>query len=126
MRQSYLAYRENLKVRLPNYADNRIETKDFLTGADGYDFESAAFYGMASYVTMCVTKGGYIGLVPKNAIEGDWISVLHGCPVPFILRKSTERDGDIFQLVQKVYVHGIMSGELLLDDRVKEQEIRLH
>ncbi|PMD37038.1 HET-domain-containing protein [Hyaloscypha variabilis F] len=126
MRQSYLSCRENLKVRLPNYADNRIETKDFLTGADGYDFESAAFYGMASHVTMCVTKGGYIGLVPKNAIEGDWISVLHGCPVPFVLRKSTERDGDIFQLVQKVYVHGIMSGELLLDDRVKEQEIRLH
>jgi hypothetical protein len=111
---------------LLNYPVNRIETKDFSTEADGYDFESTAFYGLASHVTMCVTKGGYIGLIPKNSIEGDWISVLPGCPVPFVLRKSTERDGDIFQLVQKAYVHGIMSGELLLDDRVKKQEIRLH
>ncbi|KAE9363002.1 HET-domain-containing protein [Stipitochalara longipes BDJ] len=126
MRQSYLSCRENLKISLPKYAVGGIKSEDLSIEADPYGFESAAFHTLTCYVTMCVTTRGYIGLVPKNAIRGDWICVLYGCPVPFVLRKSTLRDGDIFQFVQKAYVHGIMSGEVLLDGFFKEQDIHLH
>ena len=93
MRQSYLSFRENLKVPLPDRATGGIKGQDFSTEADPYKFESAALYSLTRHVTICVTARDYIGLVPKNAIKGDWICVLYGCPVPFVLRRNSQRLG---------------------------------
>jgi hypothetical protein len=126
MKQSYLSVRENLKIPFPDTVAGDSKVPDFPTEADPYEFESAGLWALTSHVTMCRTARGYVGLVPKNTVKGDWICVLYGCPVPFVLRKSTLRDGDIFQLVQKAYVHGIMTGEALRDEIFNEQDIRLH
>jgi hypothetical protein len=126
MRQSHIAFREKLHILFSDSTAGGIENKCVETEADGYEFEASAFYSLGSHVTMCVTARGYVGLVPVNAVKGDWICVFYGCPVPFVIRKSTVRDGGIFQLVQKAYLHGIMAGEVLSDKTVKEQDIRLY
>jgi hypothetical protein len=126
MRQSYLSVRENLKLPFPDTVSGGSKVQDFPTEADPYEFESAGLWALTSHLTMCRTARGYVGLVPKNTVKGDWIYVLYGCPVPFVLRKSTLRDGGIFQLVQKAYVHGIMTGEALRDELFNKQDIRLH
>ncbi|MCJ1233371.1 hypothetical protein MMC14_001327 [Varicellaria rhodocarpa] len=59
---------------------------------------------------LCVTRKGYMGLVPDDTTEGDVICVFVGADVPFILRRC---DDDDYKLLGDVYVHGIMKGELL-------------
>ncbi|KAI1619917.1 heterokaryon incompatibility protein-domain-containing protein [Exophiala viscosa] len=64
-----------------------------------------------------VLEGGWIGLVPECANEGDEVWIIHGCPVPFLLRRT----GTIMPdtgiqprlLVGDAYVHGVMEGEAL-------------
>jgi len=65
----------------------------------------------------CVTKKGYMGLVPYRSKEVDLIVVLFGGHTPFILR---EQESDIlsfsenerrWQLIGECYVHGFMDGE---------------
>lgn len=56
-----------------------------------------------------VTEKGYMGLGPSNMEEGDFLYVLSGGQVPFILRPTTLVEG--FSLVGESYVHGIMDGE---------------
>ena len=55
----------------------------------------------------CGTKGGYIGLVPRNAEVGDVVAVLPGSPLPFILRKCDE-EKDTFELVGECSITGLM------------------
>jgi hypothetical protein len=59
----------------------------------------------------CRTYEGHLGLVPHNAQPNDWISVIHGCSVPFILRESTE--GKVFSVIGSSFVYGIMKGQTL-------------
>ena len=39
--------------------------------------------------------------------ENDFICILHGCAIPFVLRKN----GDFFELLGECYIHGFMNGE---------------
>jgi hypothetical protein len=126
MRQSYISLREKLKIPFPSSESGGIKMQDISTEADPYEFEFAAFFSLTPYVTFCVTERGYVGLVPNNTAKGDWICVLYGCPVPFVLRKSTLQDKENFQLIQKTYVHGIMAGETLSESLVQEMDIHLN
>ena len=65
--------------------------------------------GRISSRRLCVTRKGYMGLVPNSAREGDSICVFIGAEVPFVLGRS----GDEYRLVGDCYVHGIMKGEAL-------------
>jgi len=56
------------------------------------------------------SRQGYIGLSPKSAIEGDEIWLLPGSDVPLILRPAEQHSA--YVLVGSAYVHGIMYGEL--------------
>jgi hypothetical protein len=63
----------------------------------------------------CVTEGGYMGLVPKYASEGDCIAILHSATTPHVLRgpisiycDNCEKDVVCYQLVGEAYVHGMM------------------
>jgi len=76
---------------------------------------------------VCITKHGYIGMVPPLAVgrdekgEGDVICLIRGAHVPFVLRPVPTGDRNPrskaprkkrFQLVGEAYIHGIMEGEM--------------
>jgi hypothetical protein len=67
---------------------------------------------------LCATTAGHIGSVPHGSVVGDVIGIFQGGTVPFVLRES--EDGH-YQLVGECYVHGIMDGEALKCDDIKDQ-----
>jgi hypothetical protein len=60
---------------------------------------------------VCVTKDGYVGLVPTFAEPEDLICVLFGICVPLVLRTSKSEPSK-YQLIGESYVHGMMDGEI--------------
>ncbi|KAG6032698.1 hypothetical protein E4U19_007273 [Claviceps sp. Clav32 group G5] len=60
---------------------------------------------------LCVTREHLMGLVPLLAKNGDMIVVMHGCDVPYVLRRTQEQG--YYQLVGEAYVHGVMNGEAM-------------
>ncbi len=56
-----------------------------------------------------ITEEGYMGLGPRNTKPGDFVCVLLGSRVPFILRAVD----DYHVLVGECYCHDIMGGELV-------------
>jgi Heterokaryon incompatibility protein (HET) len=56
------------------------------------------------------TNDGRLARVPDGAHTGDFICVLHGSEVPYVLR--AQEDG-AFTVVGECYAHGIMHGEAL-------------
>ena len=75
---------------------------------------------------LCITRRGFIGLVPGWASKGDNICVVLGAAVPFVTRRL-QNGNDM--LIGECYVHGLMDGEALdmvLDEEdVFEQDIIL-
>ncbi|PMD43910.1 HET-domain-containing protein [Hyaloscypha variabilis F] len=57
------------------------------------------------------TKNGYLAAVPYTTEVGDFIALLAGGRLPFILRPT----GDHYCFVGPCYVHGIMNGEAFPD-----------
>lgn len=55
-----------------------------------------------------VTRTGPIGMGPPNMHAEDCICIMHGGPLPFVLR----REGDHWKLIGDAYVHGIMDVSL--------------
>ena len=65
---------------------------------------------------VCVTKSGYVGLVPPYSVVGDTVVVIPGAQTPFIVRPPNGTvNVDKYQLVGECYVHGIMDGEALAE-----------
>ncbi|KAK6956388.1 hypothetical protein Daesc_001665 [Daldinia eschscholtzii] len=64
-----------------------------------------------------ISKNGYIGLAPEDALEGDEIWVLDGGRLPLVLRplgnRSEKGSETEYTLVGDSYVHGIMDGEFV-------------
>jgi len=70
-----------------------------------------------------ITKGGLMGVGPKQTRPGDEVAVLSGSRIPFVLRRTetsiTELDLNImrqrliwqYEVLGDCYVHGIMKGE---------------
>lgn len=71
----------------------------------------------------CLTNRGYFGLVPANALEGDIIAVLYGGAVPFCLRRSD--DEETCRVVGEAYVHGIMHGEAIGWEGMRDETFQL-
>jgi hypothetical protein len=77
--------------------------------------EYATFAGRAWFQRrVCITKNGYVGLVPPFTIIGDVVAVVVGAQTPFIVRPvhGGARESR-YQLVGECYIHGIMDGETL-------------
>jgi hypothetical protein len=72
---------------------------------------------------MSMLRSGTLALVPHGSVMTDVIAVFRGVPVPFVLRSIPE-DEHVFEVVGICYVHGIMDGEALDNDR-QMQEIVL-
>ena len=77
-----------------------------------------------SEATFCVTKRGYVGLVPRKAKAGDSICILHGTKAPFVLRAKAEK-GSLHTMIGECYVHGIMNGEGTKFEDVIAQDFEL-
>ncbi|RYC60402.1 hypothetical protein CHU98_g5814 [Xylaria longipes] len=101
--------------------------------ADGDGEGGARLYKTANLPTCLdpcffVTTGGYYGLCPWTAQEGDMVVLLYGGNVPYLLRpvdkgmNAKEKNTDteyMLELVGECYVQGIMDGEFL-DGRESE------
>ncbi len=72
-----------------------------------------------------VTKRGYLGTVPNLGKVGDVVAIMKGGAVPFLLQRSTTRNG-AFRVVGECYVHGIMNGEGISLPDVVETRFTLH
>ncbi|KAI1498792.1 heterokaryon incompatibility protein-domain-containing protein [Biscogniauxia marginata] len=68
---------------------------------------------------MCLTKKGYIGLVPPLTRVGDRVCILFGGDAPYLIRPEKGRkieestDSLRCQLVGECYMHGMMDGEMM-------------
>ncbi|KAF5639350.1 heterokaryon incompatibility (het-6OR allele) [Fusarium sp. NRRL 52700] len=61
-----------------------------------------------------ITETGMIGISNLDMKVGDFISVLSGGKMPFILRQIKSEEGRVgYQYIAQAYVHGIMDGEML-------------
>ncbi|KAI1109780.1 hypothetical protein F5Y14DRAFT_392608 [Nemania sp. NC0429] len=74
---------------------------------------AAHFAGRIPRASVCVTRKGYVGLVPGAAAPGDAIFIPRGARVPFVLRRrrrATAAAGAIpyRALIGEAYVHGLM------------------
>jgi hypothetical protein len=72
--------------------------------------QSKAFFTMSGPILhrrLARTSKGYLGLVPAGTRVGDFVALLKGGALPFILRSR----GGPWELVGASYIHGIMYGE---------------
>ena len=117
---SFLAFAQLKNVAIrddPNPAERRVrEIQPFMTALDH----------TANFGRFCVTRDGYMGVVPKRAAKGDGICVFLGGSVPFVIRRTASRH---YSLVGECYVHGLMDGkalDMVLDvDWMEEGDITL-
>lgn len=58
-------------------------------------------------LTMFKTSQGLIGTAPPGIGPGDWVAMIMGLRMPFILRPVEES----FRILGPCYVHGVMGGE---------------
>lgn len=64
----------------------------------------------------CITKGGFMGLVPKYTQPGDEICLFSGGQTPFVLRGDHTTQPETHQLVGEAYIHGMMDSEMWIPD----------
>jgi hypothetical protein len=69
-----------------------------------------------------VTKDGHHGLGPSGMIEGDTVAILYGGRWPFILRPVEDA---YYRMIGICYVEGIMFGEAVQDNEIKEMDHHL-
>ena len=58
-----------------------------------------------------ITEKGFIGLGPDRCKAGDFVGVLAGADVPFLLESRASTRKDAYCLIGEAYVHGVMHGE---------------
>jgi hypothetical protein len=69
----------------------------------------------------CVTKNGYMGMVPEVAEPGDQLVVVKGTRILFVV--SPYKDG--YRLLGDAYIHGLMDGKACDLPNLKFEEITL-
>jgi hypothetical protein len=62
------------------------------------------------------TQKGYVGIGSPAVEVGDYVAILYGGQVPYILRARKELDRDDVEFSSECFVHGLMYGEALQFD----------
>lgn len=57
-----------------------------------------------------LSRKGYVGLAPSEAVVGDAVVILCGGRIPYVLRPA--KDGDRYSHVGEAYCDGVMDGEI--------------
>jgi hypothetical protein len=86
--------------------------------------KNSLLYRLALQNTMytkkfCVTKETQLmGMVPGDTKPGDYVVIVAGSSVPFILRKVNPKEEmkQKWNLIQECYIHGVMCGEFAKAD----------
>jgi hypothetical protein len=127
MKTSYIAFRNYLEVTGKGSGVKECRNGGSLITNRPSDSSSyiAALEDTLNGWRFVVTKRGYAGVVPTLTEVGDIVVVLKGGCVPFVMRKSATRPGQM-RLVGECYIHGIMGGQSLWLPGVAEREFRLH
>lgn len=86
---------------------------------DTLDWDSA-MGRCARHRRFCVTKKGYMGMVPPLCKPTDVVCIIPGAETPYIIRRSSD-DDNTYELVGECYVHGMMDGEMLVAPREVER-----
>jgi len=81
-----------------------------------------SLHAHAGYRRFCATSGGRLGQVPRGAAVGDLICIFYGGSVLYVIRPV---DNGFFTFVGECYVHGLMDGEAMEIEGLKEQEFAL-
>ncbi len=68
---------------------------------------------VATHRRLFRTQNGYLGLGPRGLCKGDAVTLLKGGMVPLVLRERMDK----WELVGDCYVHGMMRGELFVEER---------
>jgi hypothetical protein len=81
-----------------------------------------------SYGTrLCRTEDGMFGTVSINAMPGDGLAIVEGCPVPLVVRQERLRPdgagGIVYRIMGRAYVDGIMDGEAVMGDRQLDERL---
>lgn len=90
-------------------------------GPDYHPFSALASHANAGRCVF-VTVAGQIGLAPADSQPGDWVTLVPGSNLPFILRNV---GGNRFQLIGHCYVDGAMDGEIIERFRLLLEEANL-
>jgi hypothetical protein len=78
--------------------------------------------GLGASLQFCTTESGRFGQAGKYAKEGDVFCVLLGAEVPYILRPT---DNGTYRLIGEGYLHGVMHGETMGDEKYETVDIVL-
>ena len=101
-----------------NFIKKDLEVGDFLTSV--VSVEKLGYWNMMSelqYRRPFITENGYVGLGPEHLEKDDVVVVFLGARFPYILRKSLLVG---WTLVGEAYVHGIMYGEIMEEEKKEE------
>jgi hypothetical protein len=69
-----------------------------------------------------ITSSGRVGLVPAEIKPGDFVCLIMGLDVPFVLRQY---NADLYILVGEAYINGAMDGEILANGGIETRDIML-
>jgi hypothetical protein len=58
-----------------------------------------------------VATDGGMGMAPQEARKDDLVCIIHGAPVPFILRRMEKADDELYYLVGPCYLNNMMTRE---------------
>ncbi|KAI1094358.1 hypothetical protein F5B19DRAFT_490478 [Rostrohypoxylon terebratum] len=130
--KSYKAFRRQL-AREKSGQDKGYHQQDGLPDSDRdvvWDKESVGYASLLDDNLLgwkfVVTKRNLFGVVPGNARVGDLVSIISGGDVPFLLRKpESQMDSLRYKLIGGCYIHGMMLGEALSFEDVKETMIHI-
>lgn len=75
--------------------------------------------------SFCLTKGRYLGWVPRATEEGDIIAIFKNAKTPFVLRPVVGSTDESFTFVGECYIHGIMYGEAM-EKNLEKCTFRIH
>lgn len=73
-----------------------------------------------------ILKETYLcGIAPNTVQKGDFVHIFHGGVVPFITRRSEQREG-AYRLIGQCYIWGLMQGEGTSHEKLVQETVRLH
>jgi hypothetical protein len=123
--QDFIAYWEMFVIDLKQFTDDDL-------GDWWYEKQRGNPFAFHSQISpLCsersffTTQSGRMGLCPRQTRPGDLVVVLYGGNAPYILRSlpgSNSSSGRVdrmpfFEFVGECYVHGIMDGEAIMEQK---------
>jgi hypothetical protein len=68
-----------------------------------------------------ISQRGFVGLGPAGLEVGDVVVIFEGAKLPYLLRQlKIDGEEGVWKLVGEAYVHGIMYGEFMKQERQTE------